>query len=83
MRRSVNPAAMQVGKNRGKIGVLSALGDILCLLVIYISQFLEEPTIGSASRIAVFSALRLLSLSSIHSLVDLTLAVCLSRMAFE
>jgi hypothetical protein len=54
---------MQVGKNRGKIGVLLALGDIPCLLVIYLSQFLEEPTIGRASRIAVFSALRLLSLS--------------------
>jgi hypothetical protein len=26
VRRSVNPAATQMGQNRGKIGVLSALG---------------------------------------------------------
>ena len=51
-------------------------------LVVYLLQFLEKPTIGRGLvDFGYFSALRLLSLSSIHSLVALTLAACLSRMA--
>jgi hypothetical protein len=52
-----------------------ALGDF----VVHLSQFLEEPKIGRGimilASIAIFSALKLLSLSSIPSLVTLGVAV--------
>jgi hypothetical protein len=52
-------------------------------LVVYLSQFFEKPTIGGGlvDFGFIFSALRLLSLSSKGFLVTLVLAACLSRMA--
>jgi hypothetical protein len=55
------------------------LGD----LVIHLAQFLEKADIGGGTDdfglIAIFSALRLLSLNSMPSLVALTLSACLTR----